>query len=91
MKKSKKKEQFVDDNRTIVDMNVDGFPWYDGSDQRTRRQDKKAERKDRDKPTAKERLKMIFGMYRALLPFLLITIGCFTLVFVLLYVAFKLA
>lgn len=88
MKKKKKnqEEKFVDDNRTIVEMNVDGFPWYDGHGPR-----EKAEKKDRDKPTRKERIKMIFGMYKAVLPYLLITIGCFTLVFVLIYVALKFA
>lgn len=89
MKKKKKnqEEKFVDDNRTIVEMNVDGFPWYDGNDPR----EKKADKKDKDKPTKKELVKMIFGMYKAALPFLLITIGCFLLVFVLMYAALKLA
>ena len=26
----KKREPFVDDGRTVADMNVDGMPWYDG-------------------------------------------------------------
>lgn len=89
MKKKQKnqEEKFVDDNRTIVEMNVEGFPWYDGSNPR----DKKAEKKDKDKPTKKELVKMIFGMYKALLPYLLITIGCFLLVFVLIYLGLKFA
>ena len=89
MKKKKKKqeEKFVDDNRTIVEMNVEGFPWYDGNGPR----EKKAGKKDKDKPTKKELIKMIFGMYKATLPFLLITLGCFILVFILMYVALKFA
>ena len=87
MKKNKKqrKDQFVDDNRTIVEMNVDGFPWYDGIGP----DKKKSDKKDKDKPTKKELVKMIFGMYGATLPFLLITIGCFLAVFVVLYLVLK--
>lgn len=84
-KKKEKKEKFVDDNRTITEMNVDGFPWYDGKGP----SDKKADKKDKDKPTKKELIKMIFGMYKATLPFLLLTLGCFLLVFVLMYLALK--
>ena len=30
MAKNKKKPSFVDDGRTIADMNVEGMPWYSG-------------------------------------------------------------
>lgn len=83
-KKQENKEKFVDDGRTIVDMNVEGFPWYDGSGP-----SKKKEKKDKDKPTRKETVKMIFGMYKALLPYLLITIGCFLVIFVVIYLGLK--
>ena len=86
-KKKEKKDEYVDDGRTIVDMNVEGLPWYDGTDPRKRNEDKK----DPDKPTKRELIRMIFGMYKAMLPFLLITIGCFLLVAGLLYVALKFA
>lgn len=28
MEKKRKKEEYVDDGRTIVNMNVEGMPWY---------------------------------------------------------------
>ena len=86
-KKKKEKTKVVDDNRTIVEMNVDGFPWYDGIGPQKKAEAK--DKKDKDKPTRKETIKMIFGMYKALLPYLLITIGCFLLVFVALYFALR--
>ena len=85
-KKKEKKQEVVDDNRTIVEMNVDGFPWYDGVGPRKKEE---KDKKDKDKPTRKETIKMIFGMYKALLPYLLITIGCFLLVFVALYLLLR--
>ena len=30
MAKNKKKPSFIDDGRTIADMNVEGMPWYSG-------------------------------------------------------------
>ena len=85
-KEKKKKEKFVDDGRTIADMNVDGLPWYDGKGPRD-----KSDKKDPDKPTKRELIKMIFGMYKAMLPYLLLTIGCFLLIFLLMYLALKFA
>lgn len=82
-KRRPKKEAFVDDGRTIVEMNVDGMPWYDGKGPHEKK------KKDNDKPTRRETARLIFGMYRALLPFLLIAIACFALVFVFLYLALK--
>ena len=77
-KKKKDKTPIYDDGHTIVDMNVDGMPWYNPY---------RGERKkrDKDKPTFKERMAMIFGAYRAFLPFIAATVVAFTLVAVLLY------
>lgn len=74
----KKKIDYYDDGRTIVNMNVDGMPWYNPN-----RTDRK--KKDKDKPSFKERMAMIFGAYRAFLPFVAITVGAFAIVALLLY------
>lgn len=74
----KKKNDYYDDGRTIVNMNVDGMPWYNPN-----RTDRK--KKDKDRPRFKERMAMIFGAYRAFLPFVAITVGAFTVVALLLY------
>ena len=78
MTKKSKKEPIYDDGRTIVNMNVEGMPWYNPN-----RTDGK--RNDKDKPRFKERMAMIFGAYRALLPYVLATIVAFGLVAVLIY------
>ena len=61
-KKEKEKIVYVDDGRTIVDMDVEGFPWHG---------DKKR-KKDPDSPTFREKLAMAFGAYRAYFPSLAI-------------------
>ena len=77
-KKKREKPHVYDDGHTIVDMNVEGMPWYNPT--RTERK-----KNDKDKPTFKERMAMIFGAYRALLPFVLATLLAFALVAVLMY------
>ena len=77
-KEKKKKTPIYDDGRTIVDMNVDGMPWYNPT-----RTDRK--KNDKDKPRFKERMAMIWGAYRALLPFVGLTVLAFGLVAVLIY------
>ncbi|MCM1195185.1 MAG: hypothetical protein NC099_01850 [Corallococcus sp.] len=57
--KKKKKPSVYDDGRTIVDMNVDGMPWYNPNRTDRKKVDKK------DKPTFKEKFAMIMGAYRA--------------------------
>lgn len=74
----KKKPPVYDDGRTIVDMNVEGMPWYNPN-----RSDRK--KKDRDRPTLRERLAMVFGAYRAFLPYVLGTVVAFGLVALLIY------
>lgn len=75
---SKKKDVYYDDGRTIVNMNVEGMPWYNPN--RTERK-----KKDKDKPRFKERMAMVFGAYRAFLPFVLATVIAFGIVAVILY------
>lgn len=83
-KKRSKKEEYIDDGRTIVEMNVDGMPWYSGNPK-----GEKADKKDNDKPTRRELLKMIFGLYKAMLPYLLIVLACFTAIFAAMYFALR--
>ena len=77
-KERKNKAPIYDDGHTIVDMNVDGMPWYNPN-----RTDRKTN--DKDKPRFKERMAMVFGAYRALLPFVALTVTAFALVAVIIY------
>ncbi len=65
-----------DDGRTIVNMNVDGFSWYQPN------LSEKKKKNDPDKPTRKETLAMIWAAYRTMLPYALIAIGGLVLAFV---------
>ena len=73
--KKGKKIEYVDDDRTVADMNVEGMPWYvkSGYDR------KKAEKK----LSFKEKAAIIFGAYRAYLPGFLIVCGAMVLTFLL--------
>ena len=78
MCKKHDKAPIYDDGRTIIDMNVDGMPWYTPG-----RTDRK--KNDKDKPRFKERMAMIWGAYRAYWPYLVIPLVAFTLIAALLY------
>ena len=75
----KNKQPFYDDGRTIVDMNVEGMPWYD-----PHRSEKK-DKKNKDNPTRKEKRAMIWGAYKAHLPMLITSVCCLTIVAILMY------
>jgi hypothetical protein len=67
MKRKKQEKQkiiYIDDGRTIVDMDIDVYPWYG----------KSKKKKDDDRPTIRERLAVLLGAYRAYLPTLIILI-----------------
>ena len=71
MKRSKKEKKILppeDDGRTVVNMNVEGFSWYQPNLP--------------EKPTRKETLAMIRAAYRTMLPYALIAIGGLVLAFV---------
>lgn len=72
-KKISKKTEFIDDGRSIADMNIEGFSWYTPTRYST-------ERKNLTdlKLTRKERMAMIFGALQAILP---IAITLFMLLF----------
>lgn len=58
-----KKATFVDDGRSITDMNIEGFSWYTPKRYATERQNLSDL-----KLTRKERFAMIFGALQAILP-----------------------
>lgn len=64
-----KKNEFIDDGRSIADMNIEGFSWYTPNKYST-------ERKNLSdlKLTRKERMAMIFGALQAILPVAIIMI-----------------
>ena len=79
MKRSKKEKKILppeDDGRTVVNMNVEGFSWYQPN------LSEKKKKNDPDKPTRKETLAMIRAAYRTMLPYALIAIGGLVLAFV---------
>lgn len=85
MKKEKKKDDFVDDNHTVANMNVDGFSWYKSE------KHKKTEKElGQLGITRSERRAMIWGAYKAYLPMLGVMIGGMCLVYWLLYLLMKL-
>lgn len=62
-KNNEEKIVYIDDGSTVSDMNVEGMPWYD------KNRDK---RKKPERVTFKEKMAVLFGAYRAYLPWLLI-------------------
>lgn len=79
-KDEQNRQEPMDDGRTIVDMNVEGFPWY-----RPHKADDKKKKNDPDRPTGKELRAMILAAYKAYLPSFLIMLGAFVLMFLLAY------
>lgn len=76
MKKKQKKDKiiYIDDGSTVSDMNVEGLPWYVKSGQKKR---------DPEKLTFREKLSIVFGAYRAYLPFLIVLMVTLGLLFLL--------
>lgn len=70
--KKAKKDEFEDDGRTIVDMNVDGFSWYQPNRSHKREKEK---RDPADRLSRREVLALIGGAYKAMLPYILIAVG----------------
>lgn len=78
-KKEKKKEQFIDDDITIANMNVEGMPWY-------RPEKEKAKHKELSglNISKKERRAMVLGALSAYLPIFLIVLGSYIVIFIIL-------
>jgi len=74
---NKKEEIYIDDGRTIADMNVEGMPWYDKN---------KEKRKKPERITFKEKMAVLWGAYRAYLPGLLIIATAMAAVYLLIMV-----
>ena len=68
----KNEEKFVDDGRTVYDMNIDGFKWY-------------KPKKDKIYLNKKEKWAMICAAFAAYFPKLLIVLLGFGIAVVLLY------
>jgi len=81
VKKKKEKEKFIDDGRTVADMNVEGFKWY------VPEKVKAEQKKIHDlQITKKERRAMIKAALTTVLPVVLLYILGFFLVFVLIII-----
>lgn len=69
-KSSKKKPEFIDDGRSIADMNVEGFSWYMPKKFQTERQNLSDL-----KLTRKEKWAMIIGAFKAIIPVVFVMIA----------------
>lgn len=79
---SKKKDDDLDTETTIADMNVEGFRWYDPS------RKKKSNEEKREQPvqlTRKEKRAMMRGAFLAVLPFVCCLVLAMLAVFFLAY------
>lgn len=79
MKKTKPKKEkiiWIDDGSTVSDMNVEGMPWYVKGGHK---------KKKPDRLKFKEKLAVVFGAYKAYLPFLITIILSIAFVFVLIW------
>jgi hypothetical protein len=74
--KKDKKEEELDTETTFVDMNVEGFKWYNPS--------KKDEKKTVKKVSRKEYWQMVKGAFAAYLPYISILLLSLILTFILL-------
>ena len=77
---AKKKPDDLDTETTFVDMNVDGFRWYDPS--RKKKQDL---HKVKNKVSRKEYWAMVKGAFLAILPLVLGFILVFSIIYILVW------
>jgi hypothetical protein len=78
MPRKEKKEDDLDTQTTIVDMNVEGFRWYDPSA-------KKGNKSQKRKVSRKEYWQLVRAAFAAYLPYFAILILSFGIVVVLAY------
>lgn len=79
---AKKEKEELDTETTIVDMNVDGFRWYNPD----KKKNKNGERRNEPiKLTRKEKRAMLKGAFLAILPFVACVALAFGIVFLLAY------
>lgn len=72
----KKREKFVDDGRTVADMNVEGMPWYAPTAQKSSVSGKESEPLSLSR---KEKAAMMRGVMAAALLVALVFVAVFTL------------
>lgn len=80
----KRPDDDLDTTTSFADMNVDGFRWYDPSAKKN-----KDMRKVKTRVTRKEYWAMVRGAFRAMLPFMLVILVVFGLMFLLAYLWLK--
>lgn len=76
-------EQKEEDNKTIVNMNVEGMPWFNKNEKK--HQEHFNQLSKMEKITFKERLAMIRGAYAVILPIVLGMAAVFFVGYFLLY------
>jgi hypothetical protein len=74
-----KKKKFIDDGRTISNMNVEGFKWYIPDKEKSKNNDIK-----KMKITLKERFAIIKATYVAIIPIFLFFLLGFAIIFIIL-------
>lgn len=83
MSKKNRKDDDLDTETTFVDMNVDGFRWYDP----TRKKDGKPQKQP--KVSRKEYWKMVRAAFAAYLPYFVILICAFGIMVAIAYLWLK--
>ena len=81
---AKKRPDDLDTTTSFADMNVEGFRWYDPSAKKN-----KDMRKVKTRVTRKEYWAMVRGAFKAMLPFMLVILVVFGLMFLLTYLWLK--
>lgn len=76
----KKPDDELDTTTSFADMNVEGFRWYNPSAKKN-----KDMKKVKTKVTGKEYRAMVWGAFKAIAPFILISIVVFSLLILLAY------
>ena len=71
MKNKDKREEYIDDGRTIADMNVDGFSWFN--------KNKPKDPKNQIILTRKERRAIFHAMVSKMIPIAIIALIAFTM------------
>ncbi len=80
----KKKNDTENDDRTVVNMNVEGMPWYVGKDEREKR-----ENAEKLNMSGREKRAAFRGALRAYLPMMLCILGGFALTVLLMWLWLK--
>ena len=75
MSRKNKRDDELDTQTTIVDMNVDGFRWYNPTVKKQKTENK--QKTVRHKVSRKEYWQMVRGMFAAVMPIVLIVLVVF--------------